>query len=209
MEFLITESQLKLILQEQDQSKMSDYMKEMYSYTKNLVDKSKKIYGLNLKLLLTWGASIGGFVLPLDNFIKTGRFELNDVEQTLILIGIACSIFYDNSRTLKLIYKKIKEHGLEDVFKEVLVKSKNLKSSFSRFLSSANVTVSSSLDLLAYSFLIPIITDILDASVNGGDIEIMSKTIAKRLIASGVVIVSQVFLSEAINKLIKKFSRQT
>ena len=209
MEFLITESQLKLILQEQDQSKMSDYMKEMYSYTKNLVDKSKKIYGLNLKLLLTWGASIGGFVLPLDNFIKTGRFELNDVEQTLILIGIACSIFYDNSRTLKLIYKKIKEHGLEDVFKEVLVKSKNLKSSFSRFLSSANVTVSSSLDLLAYSFLIPIITDILDASVNGVDIEIMSKTIAKRLIASGVVIVSQVFLSEAIKKLIKKFSRQT
>lgn len=209
MEFLITESQLKLILQEQDQSKMSDYMKEMYSYTKNLVDKSKKIYGLNLKLLLTWGASIGGFVLPLDNFIKTGRFELNDVEQTLILIGIACSIFYDNSRTLKLIYKKIKEHGLEDVFKEVLVKSKNLKSSFSRFLSSANVTVSSSLDLLAYSFLIPIITDILYVSTNGGDIEIMSKTIAKRLIASGVVIVSQVFLSEAIKKLIKKFSRQT
>jgi len=209
MEFLITESQLKLILQEQDQSKMSDYMKEMYSYTKNLVEKSKKIYGLNLKLLLTWGASIGGFVLPLDNFIKTGRFELNDVEQTLILIGIACSIFYDNSRTLKLIYKKIKEHGLEDVFKEVLVKSKNLKSPFLRFLSSVNVTVSSSLDLLAYSFLIPIITDILDASVNGGDIEIMSKTIAKRLIASGVVIVSQVFLSETIKKLIKKFSRQT
>ncbi len=209
MEFLITESQLKLILQEQDQSKMSDYMKEMYSYTKNLVEKSKKIYGFNLKLLLTWGASIGGFVLPLDNFIKTGRFELNDVDQTLILIGIACSVFYDNSRTLKLIYKKIKENGLEDVFKEVLVKSKNLKSSFSRFLSSVNVTVSSSLDLLAYSFLIPIITDILDASVNGGDIEIMSKTIAKRLIASGVVIVSQVFLSETIKKLIKKFSRQT
>jgi len=209
MEFLITESQLKLILQEQDQSKMSDYMKEMYSYTKNLVEKSKKIYGFNLKLLLTWGASIGGFVLPLDNFIKTGRFELNDVDQTLILIGIVCSVFYDNSRTLKLIYKKIKENGLEDVFKEVLVKSKNLKSSFSRFLSSVNVTVSSSLDLLAYSFLIPIITDILDASVNGGDIEIMSKTIAKRLIASGVVIVSQVFLSETIKKLIKKFSRQT
>ncbi len=209
MDFLINESQLRIILQEQDQSKMSDYMKEMYSYTKNLVEKSKKIYGFNLKLLLTWGASIGGFVLPLDNFIKTGRFELNDVDQTLILIGIACSVFYDNSRTLKLIYKKIKENGLEDVFKEVLVKSKNLKSSFSRFLSSVNVTVSSSLDLLAYSFLIPIITDILDASVNGGDIEIMSKTIAKRLIASGVVIVSQVFLSETIKKLIKKFSRQT
>ena len=207
MDFLIKESQLRLILQEQDQSKMGDYMKEMYSYTTNLVDRAKSIYGLNLKLLLTWGASVGGFVLPLDNFIKTGRFDLNEAEQTLILVGIACSVFYDNSRALKLIYKKIKEQGLEDVFKEVLMKSKNLKNSFSKFLDSANVTISSSLDLVAYSFLIPIITDILNGAMNGGDINMMSKTIAKRLIASGVVIVSQSVLSDAIKKLIKKFTR--
>jgi len=207
MDFLIKESQLRLILQEQDQSKMGDYMKEMYSYTTNLVDRAKSIYGLNLKLLLTWGASVGGFVLPLDNFIKTGRFDLNEAQQTLILVSIACSVFYDNSRALKLIYKKIKEQGLEDVFKEVLIKSKNLKNSFSKFLDSANVTISSSLDLVAYSFLIPIITDILNASMNGGDINMMSKTIAKRLIASGVVIVSQSVLSDAIKKLIKKFTR--
>ena len=207
MDFLIKESQLRLILQEQDQSKMGDYMKEMYSYTSNLVDRAKSIYGLNLKLLLTWGASVGGFVLPLDNFIKTGRFDLNEAEQTLILVGIACSVFYDNSRALKLIYKKIKEQGLEDVFKEVLIKSKNLKNSFSKFLDSANVTISSSLDLVVYSFLIPIITDILNGAMNGGDINMMSKTIAKRLIASGVVIVSQSVLSDAIKKLIKKFTR--
>ena len=206
MDFLINESQLRLILQEQDQSKMSDYMKEMYSYTSNLVDRAKSIYGLNLKLLLTWGASVGGFVLPLDEFIRTGRFELNEAEQTLILVGIACSVFYDNSRALKLIYKKIKEQGLEDTFKEVLIKSKNLKNSFSKFLSSANVTISSSLDLVAYSFLIPIITDILNGS-SSGDVGMVAKTIAKRLIASGVVIVSQAVLTDTIKKLIKKFTR--
>ena len=195
MDFLINESQLRIILQ------------EMYSYTNGLVDRAKEIYGLNLKLLLTWGASIGGFVLPLNNFIKTGRFELNEAEQTLILVGVACSVFYDNSRMLKLIYKKIKEHGLEDTFKEVLIKSKNLKNSFSRFLSSANVTISSSLDLVAYSFLIPIITDILEASSTSGNFETIAKTIAKRLVASGVVIVSQALLSDAIKKLIKKFTR--
>ena len=207
MDFLINESQLRLILQEQDQSKMSDYMKEMYSYTSNLVDRAKSIYGLNLKLLLTWGASVGGFVLPLDEFIRTGRFELNEAEQTLILVGIACSVFYDNSRALKLIYKKIKEQGLEDTFKEVLIKSKNLKNSFSKFLSSANVTISSSLDLVAYSFLIPIITDILNGAMNGGDVTTIAKTIAKRLVASGVVIVSQAVLTDAIKKLVKKFTR--
>ena len=207
MDFLINESQLRTILQEQDQSKMSDYMKEMYSYTSNLADKAKSVYGLNLKLLLTWGASVGGFVMPLDNFIKSGRFDLTDTQQTLILVGIACSVFYDNSRALKLIYKKIKEQGLEEVFKEVLTKSKNLKNSFSKFLSSANITISSSLDLVAYSFLIPIITDILEIVENGANIESASKTIAKRLIASGVVIVSQTVLSDTIKRIIKKFNQ--
>ena len=206
MDFLINESQLRTILQEQDQSKMSDYMKEMYSYTSNLVDKAKSVYGLNLKLLLTWGASVGGFVMPLDNFIKSGRFDLTDTQQTLILVGIACSVFYDNSRALKLIYKKIKEQGLEEVFKEVLTKSKNLKNSFSKFLSSANITISSSLDLVAYSFLIPIITDILEIVQNGANIESASKTIAKMLIASGVVIFSQTVLSDTIKRIIKKIN---
>ena len=50
MDFLINESQLRVILQEQDQSKMSDYMRELYSFTNNLVNKVKKTYGLNLKL---------------------------------------------------------------------------------------------------------------------------------------------------------------
>ena len=57
MDFLINESQLRDILQEQDQSKMSDYMKELYSFTSNLVNKAKKTYGLNLKLLLMESSS--------------------------------------------------------------------------------------------------------------------------------------------------------
>jgi len=118
MDFLINESQLRLILQEQDENNMSGDMKEMYSFTKNLVEKVKKIYGLNLRLLLTWGASVGGFVLPLSEFIKTGRFNLTEEQQILILAGVACTFFYDNSRTLKLLLKKIKSEGLENTLKK-------------------------------------------------------------------------------------------
>jgi hypothetical protein len=63
------------------------------------------------------------------------------------------------------------------------------------------------LDLVAYSFLIPIITDILNGVMNGGDATTIAKTIAKRLIASGVVIVSQAVLTDTIKKLVKKFTR--
>ena len=205
MDFLINESQLRTILQEQDQSKMSNYMKELYSFTSNLVNRAKKTYGLNLKLLLTWGASVGGLVMPLDNFIRTGRFDLTDEQATLILIGVACTYFYDNVKSLKTILTKIKEEGLEDTFKEVLIKSRNLKDSFFKFLNSANVTLGSTLELITYSFLIPIITDLQSAIVDGGDLQTTAMKIAKRLIASGVVVVGQIALTETIKKIIKKF----
>ena len=205
MDFLINESQLRIILQEQDQSKMSDYMKELYSFTSNLVNKAKKTYGFNLKLLLTWGASVGGLVMPLDRFIRTGRFELTDEQATLILIGIACTYFYDNVKTLKTILNKIKEEGLEDTFKEVLIKSRNLRDSFFNFMKSANITLGSTLELATYSFLIPIITDIQSAITEGSDIQTTAMTIAKRLFASGVVLIGQIALTETIKKIIKKF----
>lgn len=205
MEFLISESQLRIILQEQDQSKMTDYMKELYSYTSNLVSKAKKTFGLNLKFLLTWGTSVGGLVMPLDAYIRTGRFELTEEQSSLILFGIACAYFYENSKVFKTILHKIKEEGLEDTFKEVLVKSKNLKDSFLRFLSSVNSTLGSTSDLIAYSFLIPIIGDILSAGT-GGDLQTIAMTAAKRIIASGVVVVSQLALTDLIKKIIKTFS---
>jgi hypothetical protein len=206
MEFLINESQLKLILQEQDQSKMSDYMKELYSFTSNIINKVRKTYGLNLKLLLTWGASVGGLVMPLDNFIRSGRFDITDEQVALLLVGVACTYFYDNENALKKILSKIKEEGLEDIFKEVLLKGKNLKDSFTKFIKSSKVTINSTLDIITYSFLIPIITDIQSSITSGEDIQTVSMKVAKRLVASGVVLVGQVVLTEIIKKIIKKLS---
>ncbi len=180
-------------------------MKELYSFTSNLVNRAKKTYGLNLKLLLTWGASVGGLVMPLDNFIRTGRFDLTDEQATLILIGVACTYFYDNVKSLKTILTKIKEEGLEDTFKEVLIKSRNLKDSFLKFLKSANVTLGSTLELITYSFLIPIISDFQSAIVDGGDLQTIAMRITKRLVASGVVVVGQIALTDTIKKILKKF----
>jgi hypothetical protein len=124
---------------------------------------------------------------------------------TLILVGVACTYFYENSKELKKILIKINEEGLEDVFKEVLVKSKNLKKSFLRFLSSINVTLGSSLDLITYSFLIPIIADIAYLGKGEVDMQTTAMIVAKRLVASGVVTVGQIALTDTIKKILKRF----
>ena len=96
MDFLINEQQLQIILQEQDKSKMTDYMKELYSFTTNVVNKVAKKYELNLKMLMTWGTAVGGLLMPLDRYLMSGNFEMSDSERFLVLAGVASIIFFEN-----------------------------------------------------------------------------------------------------------------
>jgi hypothetical protein len=204
MDFLINESQLRAILQEQDESRMNGYMKTMYSFTKNLVNRVSKIYGLNIKMLLTWGTAVGGLVMPLDQYIRTSNFDLTDDQRYLVLAGIAFILFFDNKKGLVNILSKIKEEGLEDVFRNTLEKAKNLKSSFKGFLSSINVSISSFMDTVAYAFLIPIILDFQRIAEGSTDPKEVGLLIAERLISSGVVVVSAQALSQVIRKIIQR-----
>jgi hypothetical protein len=204
MDFLISESQLRIILKEQDESKMSNYMKTLYSFTYNVVNKVIKNYGINIKMLLTWGTSVGGLVMPLDNFIKEGNFNLNDNQRMLVIAGIAAILYYENKTLFTKIFKKIKEEGLEEVFEIVHQKGKELKKAFFEFLQSVNVSVGSFMDTVAYSFLIPIITDIQSVAMRAKTINEAALLITERLVTSGVVILSSEVISKSIRKIIKR-----
>jgi hypothetical protein len=204
MEFLITESQLKTILTEQDKSKMTDYMKELYSFTENIVNRVKSIYGLNLKMLLTWGTSVGGLMIPLDEFIKTGDFNLNNEQTILILAAAASLLFFENKRGVTKLIEKIKEEGILPQFEQILSKGQELKSVFVDFLSSVNITIGSLMEVAAYSFLIPIIFDISAIAESSTNLRQSALQIAERLLASGVIGLSGQSLTVAIRKILKK-----
>ena len=205
MEFFISEQQLKVILMEQDRSRMSDYMKKLYNFTNTLVNKASKIYGLNVKMLLTWGASVAGLVMPLDNYIRTGRFNLNEEQTILVLVGVAMMLFYNTRKTTSKVIEKIREENLEDVFQVLLRKATELKVSFIDFLKAINVTVGNLLEIVSYSFLIPIITDIQKVAQKTSSISETAAMIAQRLIASGVIVISAQVLTSLIKKLLKRF----
>jgi hypothetical protein len=205
MDFLITESQLKIILLEEDNSKLSSNMKQLYSFTNNIVNKVTKSYGLNIKMLLTWGTSVGGLMMPLDNLIRNGDFNLSDKERALVLAGVAFAVFFEQKRGLSTIIKKIKDEGLENIFEIVLSKGDSLKKSFVKFLNSCKITSGVVLDTVAYSFLIPIISDIYSIAVESSNINDSALLIAERLVASGVILLSKEILSAALKKIMRKF----
>jgi len=205
MDFLITEEQLKIILMEQDKSKMTTYMKQLNSFTSNMVNRAMKTYGINLKMLLTWGTSVGGLMMPLDNYIRSGNFNLTDDQRALVLSGIAFILFFEGRTGIKTIMKKIKDEGIQEEFDVVLSKTKQLKIAFEEFLWSLKFSMGTALDTVAYSFLIPIIADIYQASMEVTNVTEAATLITERLLASGFVVVGKEVLSTLIRKLIKKF----
>jgi hypothetical protein len=208
MDFLITETQLKTILNEEKSSKIINSLKYLNSFTKELIIKAKKDWDLDFKFLITWGTAIGGFAAPLNHFIRTGDFNLTDKQITLILIGIISVYYYNNKRALSKIIEIIKSEGIENEFKQVLSKSKELKNSFVKFMTSINKTMSDTFSIMRYAFLIPIISDdIMETLIGGSDVKTATALIVKRLLAYGVITFGSDILSNVIESILKRLSK--
>jgi len=208
MDFLITESQLKTILNEEKSSKIVDSLKYLNSFTKELIIKAKKDWDIDFKFLTTFGTAIGGFVAPLNHFIRTGDFELTDSQITLVLIGIVALYYYNNKSSLMKIIEIIKSEGIEKEFNRVLLKSKELKKSFVKFMTSINKTMSDTFSIMKFAFLIPIISDdIMETLIGSSDIKTTTTLIVKRLLAYGAITLSSEVLSNLIEGILKKLSK--
>jgi hypothetical protein len=208
MDFLITESQLKTILNEEKSSKIVDSLKYLNSFTKELIIKAKKDWDIDFKFLTTFGTAIGGFVSPLNHFIRTGDFELTDSQITLVLIGIVALYYYNNKSSLMKIIEIIKSEGIENEFNRVLLKSKELKKSFVKFMTSINKTMSDTFSIMKFAFLIPIISDdIMETLIGSSDIKTATTLIVKRLLAYGAITLSSEVLSKVIDGILKKLSK--
>jgi hypothetical protein len=204
MEFLITESQLRALLTEEERSMLGNYMKRLNTFTKQIVNRAFKSYGINLRMLLTWGTAVGGMVLPLDQFLRNQNFDLTEDQRMLVLAGLAFALFFESKRPAMKLFSVIKEEGLEEIFKVGLRKGSQLKDAFLNFMSSLGTGSSSFVDTIAYSFMIPIITDIQSVLMETQDIDEAAILIAERLIASGVVLMSSQALTETVKKVLEK-----
>jgi hypothetical protein len=205
MEFLISQSQLQVILSEQrGNDNLTDSLKRMKAFTNNMVGKVLKTYDINLKMFLTWGASIAGLVMPLNEFLKTGNLNINESERYLILCGVAFLIFFEGKRGMQKLLHKIKEEGLEEAFDAALFKAYQLKDAFSDFLRSTKIISSQFLEIVSYAFLIPIIGDIQNLVANTTDLKSTAIMVAERLVASGAILLTREVLLNLIKKLIKR-----
>lgn len=206
MNYLLTENQFEYIISEEKASKITKEVESLNDFAQSVLSKVGNMEKLNTKFFLTWGTAIGGLIRPLNEFIQSGNFDLTPIETATILFGIAVVYFSQNEKSINTVISKIKEDGLFDTFKVVLGKAEELKKSFFKFLQSLNVTMGTTLEMIHYAFLIPIIGDIQSVASESTDLLSAAISISKRIVAAKAISVSGVVLIEIINKLLKKVS---
>ena len=196
MEYLISESQLKLILSESNgNGNITEDLKQMFESVKQMLITNANVWELNAKFLITWGASLGGMILPLKNWLEGQSSDLTQEQVYLLLLGIAANYYYDNSDFIRKVVAKIKDEGLMDIFKRAL----------EEFLRTIRISVSTNASIVSYAFILPILHDIyqLYDGVNPNE---SLKMIISRIIASGVVLIGGSILTTFIQKVISKLS---
>jgi hypothetical protein len=206
LSIIITESQKRMILSESFSSDFQNIVKKNYEFVKKIVLETQKQIGINLEFLLGWGAAIGGFVGPINDFVQSKYPELSDIQLSLIITGVISTYYIDNKKTIKKIYTKIMDEGLGEVMESVLKKSDELQRVFVKFISSLSVTLHKVTNIMSYCFIIPIIPMIYQITTQG---DIMDKDIieiSKRITGFAVLTISGIVLRELVFKILKRFS---
>lgn len=206
MDFLISDKQLTLILEDSGRDRIISGLKTLNEFAKDIISKSSSTFLVNTKIFVTWGTSIAGFLYPIDNFIKTNYIDIPDSDRNLILIGVFLMLFFNTKESTKKIVEEIYKLGFKTEFKEILEKSKQLKTSFKSFLRGLNISTDQTMELIAYCFLIPIIGDINNIIMDSSDYENDVELIVKRIIGSGLVLIGYNTGKKLFQKLFKLFS---
>ena len=204
MNILITESQERMILNESIGREFANILKQNSDIGKLINSQIKEIIGGDKSALLTFGASIGGLMGPVGDFLEGKYPGMNDVEISLLLTGVFATFFYNSPKLIGKIKSKISEKKLDTEFNVALSKTQELKDTFFDFMESLNITLFKVSNILGFAFLIPLLPYIHQLSE--GKLSMMDiNKIVTILLSYGVLTITSSTLKEIIVKLIKRF----
>lgn len=204
MNILITESQERMILNESIGREFGNILRQNSDIGKLITTQIKEITGGDKAALLTFGASIGGLMGPVGDFLEGKYPSMNDVEISLLLTGALATFFYSSPKLIDKIKDIVKEKGLETEFDVTLSKTKELNEAFFYFMESLNITLFKITNVLGFAFLIPLLPYI--HQISDGKLSMMDvNKIVTILLSYGVLTISSTTLKEIMVKLIKRF----
>lgn len=207
MKITISEEIKRKLITESLMGDLSKALLNIAQIGKENLKDTQRMMKFDLKFLLTWSATIGGFMGPLSQYIEGQNVELTEENINLIVVGVCATLFYNNEKLVGELISKIKEKGLIPVFESALEKGDELRTALIRFLESVGLTVGNLLSIASFTFLIPII-GILNTYVTSGEITPEGiQEISERIAMSGVTALSATTIRNFLKKFFSKVGK--
>lgn len=203
MKIVITESQYKNLIVETLSRESVSNLKSLKKFFDKIVKETKEQIGLDLGFLSTWGVSIAGFVKPVSEFMEGNYPSLTGTDIALLSTGVILTYYTSNKEKLKVVLEKIKERSLIQEFDHMLEKCSQLKTTFFNFIDSLAIPFAKMSNMLAYTFIIPIIPQLYEMAQGYGQGEISD--IVKRIIMFVSISFAGNFTKRLIYSIIKRF----
>jgi hypothetical protein len=204
MKIIITENQNRSLLNEGVSESIVRSYRSMKKFTEKVLKETRDTTGLDFEFLMSWGSTLGGLMMPVSQFIEGKHPELTSLDISLLITGAMVTYYTSNKKALSKILDTIKEKGLVNVFDEVLSTTSNLKDTFLSFVSSLNITMGKMANMLAYTFLIPLLPQLYEMAQTGYDQNTVNQII-KRILSYGAIIGSSAIVRELIKKIVNRF----
>jgi len=203
MNVLITEEQSKIILVEGMPDILSTIYEKSTDFSANLYKRIAKRLKFNLKILLTFGAGVGGLMQPLMDMLD-GKFNgLTEDQKLLIVVATICIVFNEGKEILKQVIPKIEEEGLEKEFRYSLLKTKRLVTVFKGFLGTLGNSAAFMTDVMSYIYLIPLLGYLTIALQGNSLTPDQVDSLVKTLASTGVLHMSTAALEEIVQRILK------
>jgi predicted PurR-regulated permease PerM len=207
MKIIITESQSKILITENVLREIGSFFKISMKNIKDIINSASEQIGMNLQFMMTWGAGIAGFIGPITEYVKGEFPDLNDVELSLIITSLIATYYTSNKKALTKLYKKIEEEGLGKYFEKILRKTDEFYNVFSEFIKSLATTTHTMVNMMSYTFIIPILPMLYESIKSGMFENVDLDEIVTMLTGFGGLTITSILIKKLLTKLAERFKK--
>jgi len=208
MDVIITESQYKAILTEKINLDLKSLSTRFSKLVEKIVGDVKNQFGLSTRFALTYGAGIGALMEPVQKYLES-EYQGLEPWQVSSLVVAAMSIVYYTGKDYTKIKKELESQGLDDELESAVKKTESIKDKFANMLNVLGLSIYTAKDILAYTFLLPVLGMLINVVTTFGVDSVQFTTLIEAILTSGLITTSGVVVRDVIQSVAKRISKKS
>lgn len=208
MKVILSEHQYKMLVTEGVGEKIKNILSKNKELGLHALEEFKNQTSFDYRFLLSYAAGIGAIFRPLWDFLTSEGFSsLTETEISLLLIS-AISVVYQKTSEVSKLRKIIDDKNLTEEFNKSIKFLERVKNKLSNVIYALPGIVDTGTNILAYTFLLPIMTYLVPGLYTF-DVSELIPSIVAGIILNKVTNFSGKYISEILKRIINSNPQET